>query len=70
MSKVSRLIEYDRDIMVYEISNDLFPESLNGRFLTRLQLLSNASRTSLDIDVPRPNFELSKGISTILVPQS
>ena len=57
---VSSLIEYDRAIMIYKITNDLCPDSLKGRFLTRSQLSKYPLRNSLDIDVPRQNFESSK----------
>ena len=58
---VSSLIEYDRAIMIYKITNDLCPDSLKGRFSTRSQLSNYLLRNSLDIDVPRQNLEFSKG---------
>ena len=57
---VSSLIEYDRAIMIYKITNDLCPDSLKGRFSTRSQLSNYRLRNSLDIDVPRQNLEFSK----------
>ena len=46
--------------MIYKITNELCPDSLKGRFLTRLQLSNYPLRNSLDIDVPRQNLEFSK----------
>ena len=57
---VSSLIDYDRAIMIYKITNDLCPDSLKGRFSTRSQLSNYRLRNSLDIDVPRQNLEFSK----------
>ena len=57
---VSSLIQYDRAIMIYKITNDLCPDSLKGRFSTRSQLSNYRLRNSLDIDVPRQNLEFSK----------
>ena len=57
---VSSLIEYDRAIMIYKITNDLCPDSLKGRFSTTSQLSNYRLRNSLDIDMPRQNLEFSK----------
>ena len=66
---VSSLIEYDRAIMIYKITNDLCPDSLKGRFSTRSQLSNYRLMNSLDIKVPRQKFGIFDEVSIILQPK-
>ena len=49
---VSSLIKYDREIVIYKITNYLCLDSLKGRFIARSHLSNYPLRNSLDIDVP------------------
>ena len=57
---VSSLIKYDREIVIYKITNYLCLDSLKGRFIARSRLSNYPLRNSLDIDVPRKMSEFSK----------
>ena len=57
---VSNLIKLDRTVMIFKITNGLYPDKMKGRLVTRFHISTYSSRNSLHLNNPRQNLEFSK----------
>ena len=57
---VEKIITYDRAIMVHKLLRIRCPENLKGKFTRRNQISKYETRRMHDLQIPKPQLELSK----------
>ena len=60
VSHVTCIIQFHKAVMIYELMNGLYPDSLKSRLLPRSYLSNYSVGNQLDLDVARLNLEFSE----------
>ena len=57
---IDQMFQFDRSVLMFKISNKIYPESLHDKFADRSMISKYGTRNKTDLQIPRLNLDFDR----------